>query len=63
MIELLSKKQVCQLLLISESTLNRLVKAKRIHPVKVGRRVLFEEEEVRRFIEECKTIPEGKEVT
>jgi len=51
---LLNKKDVCKLLLISEPTLNRLLRAGRIRPVKIGRRVLFEEEEIERFIEECR---------
>jgi len=51
---LLSKKEVCRLLPISESTLNRLLRDGKIRPVRIGRRVLFEEEEVRRFIESCK---------
>jgi len=59
---LLNKKEVCKVLFISESSLNRLLRAGRIRPVRIGRRVLFEEEEVRRFIESCKVEGEGKEV-
>jgi len=51
---LLDLKEAGRLLSISPWTVRSYVKAGRIIPLRIGRRVLFEEEELQRFITESK---------
>lgn len=51
--KLLSIDEFIKLVPISRMTLTRLVKAGKLFPVKVGRRVFFRDEDVRAFIRSC----------
>jgi excisionase family DNA binding protein len=51
---LLDVAELADLLSISPWTVRAYVKQGKLMPVRIGRRVLFEEEELNRFIEACK---------
>ena len=51
---LLSKKEVCEILGIKPSTLDKLLAQKKIQRVKFNRRVLFDPRDIEDFIEKHK---------
>ena len=53
-IKLLSKKEVCEILGIKPSTLDKLLGQKKIRTVRFNRRVLFDLKDIQNFIEEHK---------
>jgi len=57
--KLLSKKEVCEWLGIKPSTLDVLLAKKRIPVVRFNRRVLFDPDDVRKFINAHK-VKEGR---
>lgn len=48
----LTRDEVCRLLHISKPTLWKLTKEKKINAITIGRRVLYAESEVKRYLEE-----------
>lgn len=54
---LLTIEHAAQVLAISPWTIRRYIAVKKIRPVRIGRRVLLEESELRRIIEEGKNGP------
>ncbi len=54
---LLTVEDAAQVLGISPWTVRRYISVKRIRPVRIGRRVLLEQREVRRIIEEGRREP------
>jgi len=52
--QLLSVADVARVFAISHWTVRKWVREGMLHPVRLGRRVLFEEEELRRFIGEAR---------
>jgi excisionase family DNA binding protein len=55
---LLDLKEAARLLSISPWTVRAYVKAGKLNPVRIGRRVLLEEAELQRFITESKGDPD-----
>ena len=51
---LLSKDEACKILGIKPSTLDKLVRQKKIRRVRFNRRVLFDPKDIQNFIEEHK---------
>ena len=49
--KMLTRHEVCEILNVSLPTLWGLTKRKKITPIHVGRRVLFPESEIKRFME------------
>lgn len=54
MTNLLTKTDVCEILAISQTTLQRILAAGELNSVKIGRRLRFEPKEVERYIESCR---------
>ena len=48
----LTRRETCELLHVSLPTLWKLTKEKRINAITIGRRVLYAESEVKRYLEE-----------
>ncbi|MBR0432103.1 MAG: helix-turn-helix domain-containing protein [Bacteroidaceae bacterium] len=48
----LTRDEVCELLKVSKVTLWKLTKEKKINAITIGRRVLYAESEVKRYLEE-----------
>ncbi len=60
-IELLTVEELMKTLRISRPTLYRLLKAGKLEPVRIGKRVLFESKDIRAFIDRSKTGETSKE--
>ena len=56
--ELLSKREVCEILRISIGSLDRMMKKKEINYIKFERSVRFEVNEIDRLLNELKVIDE-----
>lgn len=57
MTKLLTKPELCEILAISDTTLERIVARGELRPVIISRRMRFEQAEVARYIESCKVAP------
>ncbi len=55
--KLLSVNETMSILNISRQTIYRLIKQGKLLPIKIGRKTLFKEEDLKKFIEESRTIP------
>lgn len=58
--KLLDKKEVCEFLNIRPSTLDVLLAKRKIPVVRFNRKVLFDPEDVRRFVKEHTLRPSAK---
>jgi excisionase family DNA binding protein len=56
---LLDLKEARRLLSISPWTVRAYIKTGKLNPVKIGRRVLLEEAELQRFVDESRACPNG----
>jgi len=52
--KLLNKKEAATYLRLGVSTIDKLLALRKIKPVRIGRRVLFQQEDLDRFIEKNK---------
>lgn len=55
MTKLLTKAEVCELFAISQSTLDRIVASGKLRGVKISGRLRFEQQELDRYVESCRT--------
>jgi len=60
MTQLLDVKDVAKLLRISPYTIRAFIRDGRLRPIRLGRRVLLEESELERFVEEAKGLPDSQ---
>lgn len=60
-LQLYNVGQAADLLGISPWTVRALISKNRISPIRIGRRVLFQHEELKRFIDQAKTESNGSE--
>lgn len=59
MTPLMNLKDSARLLAISVWTLRSVLRKGKLHPVRIGRRILLEQEELERFIQESKAPDPG----
>ena len=52
---LITRNQACEVLAISERTLDRLAKSGEIKPMRIGRSIRYHLDEIRRFVDEQKS--------
>jgi len=56
MTQLLSVEDAARLLAISPWTVRSFIRTGKLHPIRLGRRVLLEETELQRFVAQSRTV-------